>query len=366
MKARTRIPQRYLLVCTLRLGDLLLATPVIHSIRLARPDAVIDVLVLSGMGGMLEGNPDVNQVIETPHRSPWYRRLKEWAALWNRYDIALTPVSSDRARLYCHMAAPRSIGFVNPHSSWLSVRLLTQRLPFDDEHTHTVTLGLRLVDALGLPAHSQVIPPTAGGMLPPPLKKGAYAVLHPYPKFRYKMWPEAHWIALAQKLARAGIPVVVTGGNDPEERQLTARLAREGGALDLAGVLSLAQAADLVAGSRLFVGTDTGMTHVAAATGVPVVALFGPSNPVKWGPWPREQEAPDGDPWHMKGSQHQGNVFLVQGKGDCVPCRQEGCDRHRQSASRCLETLSVDEVWAALGHDVRHFPLSGPEPGRPV
>ncbi len=350
MKTGTHTPKRYLLVCTLRLGDLLLATPVVHSIRLAQPDGVIDVLVLNGMGGMLEGNPYINRVIETPHRSPWYRRLKEWIALWNRYDIALTPVSSDRARLYCYMAAPRSIGFVNPHSSWLSMRLLTQQLPFDDEHTHTVTLGLRLVKALGLPTHGRVIPPTAGGTLPASLNRGTYAVLHPYPKFRYKMWPEAHWVDLARRLVREGIPVVVTGGHDPEDRDLTARLAREGGALDLAGALSRAQAADLVAGSRLFVGTDTGMPHGAAATGVPVVALFGPVNPVKWGPWPREQEVSDGEPWHMKGSQHRGNVFLVQGKGDCVPCRQEGCDHHRQSASRCLENLSVDEVWTILGH----------------
>ncbi len=350
MKARARKPQRYLLVCTLRLGDLLLATPVIHSLRLAQPDAVIDVLVLDGMRGMLEGNPDVSHVIETPHRSPWYRRLKEWVALWNHYDMALTPVSSDRARLYCRVAAPCSIGFVNSHSSWFSARLLTQRLPFDDEHTHTVLLGLRLVKTLGLPVHGRVIPPTAGGQLPASLQRGTYAVLHPYPKFRYKMWPEAHWIALARRLVGEGIPVVITGGNDSEERQLTSRLAREGGALDLAGVLSLAQAADLVAGSRLFVGTDTGMTHVAAATGVPVVVLFGPSNPVKWGPWPSGQDVLGGEPWYMKGSQHQGNVFLVQGSGDCVPCRQEGCDRHRQSASRCLETLSVQEVWTTLSH----------------
>jgi heptosyltransferase-3 len=95
------------------------------------------------------------------------------------------------------------------------------------------------------------------------------------------------------------------------------------------------------------VGTDTVITHMAAALGVPTVALFGPSNPVKWGPWPKGY-CREGSPYVMRGTQRAGNVILLQGNGECVPCREEGCDRHIGSFSRCLLELSADEVIRAV------------------
>ncbi|MDH5641464.1 MAG: hypothetical protein OEY28_09240, partial [Nitrospira sp.] len=84
--------------------------------------------------------------------------------------------------------------------------------------------------------------------------------------------------------------------------------------------------------------------HMAAAVGVPTVVLFGPSNPVKWGPWPKDFPATTNSPWVTKGSQRQGNVLLLQGEGDCVPCLAEGCGRHIKSVSDCLQNLSIDRV----------------------
>jgi heptosyltransferase-3 len=86
---------------------------------------------------------------------------------------------------------------------------------------------------------------------------------------------------------------------------------------------------------------------MAAALGVPSVVLFGPSNPVKWGPWPKDFRSTTDSPWRKQGSQRQGNVFLLQGEGDCVPCLAEGCDRHINSLSDCLQDLAVNRVIAA-------------------
>jgi heptosyltransferase-3 len=141
---------------------------------------------------------------------------------------------------------------------------------------------------------------------------------------------------------------VLTGGNDSAETdfatELTARMPR--GTINLVGKLSLAQSACLIAGARAFVGPDTATTHVAAALGVATVALYGPSNPVKWGPWPREFSAGP-SPWRRVGSQASGNVELVQGAGACVPCMNEGCDQHVASASDCLLQLPLATVIAA-------------------
>jgi heptosyltransferase-3 len=103
----------------------------------------------------------------------------------------------------------------------------------------------------------------------------------------------------------------------------------------------------VVSRAAVFVGPDTAITHAAAALDVPTVALFGPSNPVKWGPWPAGHDVTE-NPWQLIGSQANGRVRLVQGAGPCVPCRNEGCDRHLESESRCLTTMSAATVIAAV------------------
>ncbi|MDP3033229.1 MAG: glycosyltransferase family 9 protein [Rhodocyclaceae bacterium] len=336
------IPQRVLVVCTRRIGDVLLATPLIRSIRRAWPQADIDALVFCGTADILSGNPDLARVIAVPERSSWQDRLRELHQLWNAYDLAFSCVPSDRARIYGWAGARRHLGMLaegEPSSKrwWLSAAA-----PFDDVDTHTVSMNLKLADLAGIGRCSVVVPPTAGGELPTAISP-PFVVLHPYPKFAYKMWTEEGWAALARALQKRGLQVVLTASDQSEEVAYCERIAASGGALSLAGRLSLSQTADLLRRAELFVGTDTAVTHLAAASGIPTVALFGPSNPVKWGPWPHDWGG-EQSPWTRIGSGRQGNVYLLQGLGDCVPCRLEGCDRHVGSLSRCLQEMPASRV----------------------
>ena len=140
--------------------------------------------------------------------------------------------------------------------------------------------------------------------------------------------------------------MLLTGGPDQAERAYAEAIAAQTSALNLAGQLSLAETAELIAPAKLFAGPDTAVTHIAAAVGTPTIALFGPSNPVKWGPWPKGWANP-ASPWPWRGSKRQGNVTLIQGPGDCVPCMLEGCDRHIHSDSQCLQEISKADVIAA-------------------
>ncbi len=334
---------RFLIISTLRLGDALLVTPLIRSLRKHHPDSVIDVLVLEGVRGIFEGNPDIDRIIEVAHRRPFFKRWREIRQLWRRYSHALAPVSSDRARFYGFVAAPTRIGFINPHTSALSRSLLTHALPFDDHNIHTVPHNLRLLEPLNIPKDFTVVPPTTSKTSVQ--REDDLVVIHPYPKFRYKSWPMEHWIRLINGLVKqTDCRIILTGGSDTEEIAFTQAIARPTSAINRAGQLTLAETADLIRSSRLFIGPDTGITHIAAATGTPTVALFGPTNPVKWGPWPWACQ--ETSPWQDRGSQQCGNVFLIQGEGDCVPCHQEGCDQHPLSASHCLDTLEVARVEA--------------------
>jgi heptosyltransferase-3 len=89
------------------------------------------------------------------------------------------------------------------------------------------------------------------------------------------------------------------------------------------------------------------LTHVAAALGVPTVAFYGPTDPLKWGPWPKDH-AIAANPWRRLGNQSVGKVRLIQGCAPCAPCHKEGCERNVDSFSDCLQQLSATTVIASL------------------
>jgi len=174
-----------------------------------------------------------------------------------------------------------------------------------------------------------------------------YAVLHPFPKFRYKMWHDQGWIDVAKWLQARGLQVVITGSADADERAYCAGLAARTDVKNLAGTLTLPATAAVIANAVVYLGPDTVTTHMAAALGVPTVALFGPGDPLKWGPWPHSHAGLD-NPWRHIGSQTRGNVQIVQGNTLCVPCFHEGCDRRIDSTSDCLTRLPAYRVIEAL------------------
>jgi heptosyltransferase-3 len=223
-------------------------------------------------------------------------------------------------------------------------RALLGRSVTAGEGTHRVEEMLRLADALGIARVGEVVAPD-GALAPEHAIAGPYAVIHAAPKFRYKQWTREGWRALAQALADRGLAVAATGG--PGDR---AYLDEVWGAAPqvrrLDGLLRWPEIAALLAGARLYVGPDTSVTHLAAASGCPTVALFGPTDPRLWGPWPVHGLP---TPWAATGTiQHRRNVWLVQNPLPCLPCQQEGCDRHLASRAQCLDELTPRQVLAAV------------------
>ena len=348
-------PARILVVATRRIGDVLLTTPLIASLRAAWPGARIDVLVFAGTGGVLDGVPGVASVIEVaarPGRGEHARLLRRIAF---GYDLALSTIPGDRPTLYARIAARRAIGVQLDGGKHLWKRwLLSASVPYDDEGTHTVLQNLRLADALGIARiHAVQVPP--GAALPPALDaelgRAPFIVIHPWPRFRYKMWHTRGFVDFGHWAHAHSLRIVLSGSGDADERAfvdaLRAQLPPD--TLDLAGQLSLSQLAGVLRRAVLYLGPDTVVTHLAAAVGVPTVALFGPSNPVKWGPWPAGHCAYS-SPWRRTGSGRVGNVYLLQGTAPCapgVPCLMEGCDRHVDSDSACLTGLPASRAIAA-------------------
>lgn len=352
-----KVPRRILVVVTLRIGDVLLSTPLIRSLRLAWPQAKIDVLVFEGTEGILLRNPDINRVITVPARPAFWTHLKLILGLLRRYDVALTTLLGDRPTLYTWLAGKTRFGMQDGSKKerWKQY-LLTRWANFAHADTHTVLTNLGLADLLGIKRSHEVVVAwnpadevSVAAALPFAIGAEAFAVLHMSPKFTYKMWHRDGWIELANWLAENGIRAVLTGSSEPAELAYVEHIYRSmpAGTVSVTGKLSLAESGFLISRAKYYVGPDTALTHMAAALGTPTVALFGPSNPVKWGPWPKGYQL-DRNPYRMKGTQHVNNVVVLQGEGSCVPCMEEGCERHNASLSDCLQKLPAARVIAAI------------------
>jgi heptosyltransferase-3 len=345
------------MVVTLRIGDVLLSTPVIRSLRLAWPQAKIDVLVFEHTEGVLLRNPDIHHVITVPARPGFLAHLRLILSLFRRYDLALTTLLGDRPTLYAWIAGKTRIGMQDGSSKerWKQ-QLLSRWAKFDHVNTHTVLTNLGLTDVLGIQRSHEIVvawnasdEKSVTGVLPFDIGAETFAVLHMFPKFSYKMWHRDGWIELARWLKENEIRSVLTGSSDPDELVYVGQLFRSmpSGTVSMAGKLSLAESTFLISRAKCYVGPDTALTHMAAALGTPTVALFGPSNPVKWGPWPKGY-VEDRNPYKMRGTQRVNNVVLLQGEGECVPCMEEGCERNNASLSACLQNLPAVSVIDAL------------------
>jgi heptosyltransferase-3 len=134
---------------------------------------------------------------------------------------------------------------------------------------------------------------------------------------------------VVRELAARGLSVVLTSGPAAAEQAAARRIRDLAGVpvVDLSGRTSLPDLAAVLIEARLFVGVDSAPMHMAAALGVPVVALFGPSGEHSWGPW---------------GEGHQ----VVAAPFLCRPCGQAGCLNGKRS--HCLEAIAPADVLAAV------------------
>ena len=346
---------RILVVTLRRLGDVLLTTPLIRSVRRAWPDAVIDALVFAGTDGILEGNPDLDGVVTMPARPTAAQSLALAGRLWRKYDLAISTQCGDRPMFFADIAGRIRVAPVESTFNGRIKRAFLHRSVPYVTGVHRVEEILRLADALGIARVPDLVPPrpdNSGGDA-----AGPYAVIHAAPMFRYKQWTAGGWRALAAALTDRGLSVIASGGPDATERRYLDDVWSDASVpvRRVDGQLNWRQLADLLGKSRVFIGPDTSVTHLAASSGCPTVALYGPTDPRLWGPWPVGGTAKD---WQAAGNiQRRGNVWLVQNPLPCAPCQLEGCERRLGSYSACLDELPPAQVIAAVDQALAAAPV---------
>jgi heptosyltransferase III len=335
---------RVLVVALRRLGDVLLTTPLIRSIKSAYPAAAIEALVFAGTEGILAGNPDLAGVIAIPQRPSTSENFALIRRLARRYDVAISTQTGDRPTTLAWIAGRQSVGPLEPNRFSAKLkRLALSRSYVADRGQHRVREVLRLAELLGIPSIAEVVGP-AGTVRRDLIPAQPFAVVHAAPMFTYKRWTADGWRALAAALHQRGLAIVTSGAGG--DRAYLDDVWRDGDVIRLDGKLTWPELAAAISAAKVYVGPDTAITHLAAATPTPTVALYGPTDPRLWGPWP---VGGLDRPWAAAGTiQQRGNVWLVQNPLPCLPCQLEGCERRLDSFSRCLDELTPSQVISAV------------------
>lgn len=335
------------------MGDVLLAGPAVRAVA----SGAGRVTFLCGRRGRAAAEllPGVDAVVE--HTAPWIDPepgpLDADATLELVADLAGRGI--DRAVLLTSFhQSPLPLALLLRLAGVPEVAAICEDYPGSlldvrhrvDPDLHEVERSLSLVATLGyrLPSGDdgelrvRPLPPAEPGIA----LDGPYVVVHPGASVPARAWsPERH-AALVQDLAERGRRVVVTGG--PGEESLTATVAGppRRGVVDLGGTTDLPSTAAVLAGADVVVVANTGPAHLAAAVGTPVVSLFAPTVPVAcWRPW--------------------GVPHRVLGRHDiaCAGCRAVRCP---VPGHPCLETVSVDDVVAAVDALAPEHPRPLPRP----
>jgi heptosyltransferase II len=268
------------------LGDVAMALPLLRALRVSRPDAEITLLAQGGLVPMLGPLGLADRIRPLPPRGPGY--LAHFAGLRAEYpDVWILLTNSLRGDLEARLAGcPQRFGIVRPGRSrpFLSDAYV---LPagFDEAHHHQLELWENFLRHFGLNAPLDCSPfaeGASGGAAADPRKRpiGLIAGSENDPS---KRWPVAHWRSLIAALPGERIVLFGTAGDAAITEEVAAGLDPDR-VTDLAGKTDLAGFAAALRACRLLVTNDTGGMHLANALGVPVVALFGPTNPIRTGP----------------------------------------------------------------------------------
>jgi lipopolysaccharide heptosyltransferase II len=340
---RSRI--RKILVIKLRaVGDVLLSTVVLRSLRAAFPAARIDFMTEPPAVGLLEANPDITGVVVYDRgRRNAVRYLADVRR--SRYDLVIDLFGNPRTALLAFVSgAPHRVGFDFRGRRYAYTILVQPR----GSHVHNTQFNLDALEAFGIPVVDRSVPfhippedsQYVDEFLGARFAKGASLVGLNFGGGWYtKRWGLDRFAALADRIVeRFGVGIVLPWGPGQiaEAEEVSRKMLREA---FIPPSTNLRQLGALLRRCAFVVSNDSGPMHIAAAVGTPVLGIFGPTNPLLQGPY--------GD-----------NHVVVRREGlECLGCNLTKCP----IGHPCMKDLSVDMVWAGVEEVIRknRLQLSG-------
>jgi ADP-heptose:LPS heptosyltransferase len=335
----------------LQLGDMLCAVPALRALREAAPYASITLIGLPWAAGFASRFDDyIDDFLEfpgfpgLPEHTPALDKLPQFiaGAQERRFDLALQMHGSGSLSnpLTAILGASHNAGFYMPGQYCPDPGRFFQW----NEREHEVLRYVRFMSLLGAPEQGthlefpllesdQQALLRSDTDLPAP---GSYACIHPGSRLPSRRWPPERFAEIADRLAAAGLKIVLTGSASEATLTRSVKKAMRMPALDLTGKTELGALAVLISGARLMVCNDTGVSHIASALATPSIVISSGADAERWAPLDRERHR------------------VLHHAIECRPCAHESCPLPDHPCSR---NVSVEMVWeetAALLRDMSY------------
>ena len=336
--------EKVLVVRLRSIGDTVLSTPSLFALKRFLPHATVDILLEDWVAPVLDGFPDVDNVITLERKSTSARARVARRLRSERYDLVYNLHGGTTATLLTRATGAKyRVG----HENYQYARLHNYLSPssaslWEQNKTHSVEQQLALLGWTGVPVSDR--PPTllavtepaaavmAGRLDAVGLTARPFAVSHPAATFATKRWAADKFGRVADELAAQEFGVVVIAA--PDDTQLVAELERTTARPIVAFTdLSLPEITALVSRARLFVGNDSGIAHIAAAVKTPAVVVFGSSNIAHWRPWATAA------------------AEVVYEELECQPCHGYFCEKFAEP--ECIKRVPVERVISAVQRVLR-------------
>lgn len=325
------------------IGDVIQTLPSLAGLRQLYPDAHITWVVEEAAADLIRNHPDLDDVLISRRKS-WSREIKSgrfkeplkeirsfFKALRQRqYDLVVDFHGLFKSSVIVFLSrGKRKLGYDSFQE--LSGLFLNEKIS-EDMNKHAVDRYLDFLRYLGgktdnaefvLPSDKESEARVHKLLRKYNLEEKKFIAISPVALWETKLWNNEKFARLADLInERLRIKVLFTGGEEKSVGKITSMMTTE--KINLGGQTSLSELACLFRKAKMVISTDSGPMHLAAAVGTPVVALFGPTDPARTGPY---------------GGGHR----VIKAQLPCSPCFLKKC-----TTKKCMEDISVEQVFAVV------------------
>jgi len=335
--------EKILIVRLSAIGDVIHSLPTAYALRQKYPNAQIDWLVEKQSYPLVELNPYLDNVIILP-RKQWKKSIKKdfikglksfFSFFKNlraeNYDITLDVQGLFKSALSSFLAKP-NLRMGPADGREMSTLFYQAKIEVPDNKVHKIKKYLHFAGALG----AEMDEINYGLKLTPVIKSRVsrlfeshkitsnkkIVIINPFTNWESKNWFLERYFKLANELIKDNYYLIFTGSSDDKEAIDSFIAINEDNYSNLAGETDLQELTELYNRADLYIGGDTGPTHLAAAVGTPVISLMGPTDPETNGPFGK------------------GHTVIQDNSLECIRCWDRHCSRKMQ----CMKSISVEQV----------------------
>ncbi|PIS01821.1 MAG: putative lipopolysaccharide heptosyltransferase III [Chlamydiae bacterium CG10_big_fil_rev_8_21_14_0_10_35_9] len=336
--------KKVLVVKLRNLGDVLLTTPIFSILQSHLPHCQIDAYINEEARPLLADNPHIKEIIgyDRAVKKKFFlqRLLYEFSILRKirkkKYDLVINLTEGDRGVIVTRVSGALYKVGTDPGSS-KKRKVYTHLVKNGPSLRHTVEKNIDALRRIGIfpeEVARKLFFPLDASLEKKVLEKlifKDYVLIHPTSRWQFKCWPTFKVRALIELLIKEGKNVVVTSGSDEKELQMIDTILagmKSMRILNLAGKVTLKELGCIIKNARSMFCVDSLPFHIASCVKTPVVALFGPTSEITWGPWQNP------------------HATVITKEISCRPCYQDGCGGSK--VSDCLFSIPIEKVFVAI------------------